>query len=120
MLNEVERYEDLLREAMLTSDVSMLDRLIADDLVFTAFTGHLATKADDLEMHRSGSIKIESLEVLGREVRLLPEVAVVIAHVRISGFFNHEPAGGEFRFLRVWAMKPDGWQIVAGQCTLVV
>jgi hypothetical protein len=104
---------------MLASDVSMLDRLIADDLVFTAFTGRLATKADDLEMHRSGLIKIESLDVLGREVRILQEVAVVVAHVRLSGLFNNQPAGGEFRFLRVWAMKPDGWQIVAGQCTMM-
>lgn len=119
-MSEVERYEQKLKEAMIASDVATLDRLISDDLVFTAFTGQLVTKQEDLEMHRSGSIKISSLDILDSQVRLLENIAVVIAHVRISGNFNHTPASGEFRFTRVWHMQPEGWQIVAGACVAIV
>lgn len=118
-MSEVDVYEARLREAMLTSDVEELDRLIDDDLVFTAFNGQIATKEDDLGMHRSGAIKIDSLDVLDLRARELGEVALVVAHVRISGTFQGQPASGEFRFTRVWHMKPEGWQIIVGSCTAV-
>jgi len=118
-MSEIERYELLLREAMIASDVEALDRLISDDLIFTAFTGQLATKEDDLAMHRSGAIQIETLDILDRQVRFLGEAAIVVSHVRIAGNFNHSPASGEFRFTRVWHMRPEGWQIVVGSTTAV-
>lgn len=119
MMSDVEIYEARLRVAMLASDVAELDRLIADDLIFTAFNGQLVTKEQDLEMHRSGSIKIEELDVLELLAREVGEVALVVAHVRISGSFDNQPASGEFRFTRVWQMKQEGWQIVAGACVAV-
>lgn len=45
---EFEALEGQLRLAQLTADVDVLDRLIADDLLFTGPDGALVTKADDL------------------------------------------------------------------------
>ncbi|NJR63493.1 MAG: nuclear transport factor 2 family protein [Cyanobacteria bacterium CRU_2_1] len=50
----IQTLEDSLRQAMLTSDVAMLDKLIGNDLVFTMHTGSVINKQDDLEAHRSG------------------------------------------------------------------
>jgi len=44
----IENLEEKLRHAMLTSDVSALDELIADDLVFTMHTGQVVNKQFDL------------------------------------------------------------------------
>jgi hypothetical protein len=49
-----------LYAAMLDSDVA-LDVLIADDLLFVGPMGELATKAMDLELHRSGGTKFHKL-----------------------------------------------------------
>ena len=46
---QVRACETRLYEAMLTSDVAALDRLIADNLLFVGPTGELATKAMDLD-----------------------------------------------------------------------
>jgi hypothetical protein len=46
--------ERRLQRAQLASDVSALDQLIDDRLVFTGPDGKLYTKQDDLDVHRSG------------------------------------------------------------------
>jgi hypothetical protein len=55
MDDEILARESDLRQAQLTGDVQALDRLLDDQLVFTAIDGTLAGKADDLTLHRSGA-----------------------------------------------------------------
>ena len=43
--------EAALRVAQLRADVSALDRLVSDELLFTGPDGQLGTKAQDLEAH---------------------------------------------------------------------
>lgn len=56
----IENLEEKLRHAMLTSDVAVLDELIADDLVWTMHTGKVVNKQFDLEAHRSGMFRFTS------------------------------------------------------------
>lgn len=51
---QIEEYEERLRVAMLYSNVAELEVLIDDDLVFVGPGGGIYTKADDLQLHRSG------------------------------------------------------------------
>jgi hypothetical protein len=60
---QIHECEARLYTAMATSDVSELDMLIADDLLFVGPTGELATKAMDLEVHRSFSMGMSRTEV---------------------------------------------------------
>ena len=53
--------EEQLRMAMLNADVNILDKLLADDLVFTNHLGQVLGKQDDLAAHQSGKFKIEVL-----------------------------------------------------------
>ncbi|HER2162638.1 TPA: nuclear transport factor 2 family protein [Streptococcus pyogenes] len=46
--------EELLRSAMLSSNVELLDELIADDLSFVNHFGQILTKEADIEAHRTG------------------------------------------------------------------
>jgi len=50
--------EEQLRAAQLGADIATLDRLIADEILFTGPDGQLGTKAQDLEAHRSGSVRV--------------------------------------------------------------
>jgi hypothetical protein len=47
----IENLEEKLRNAMLTSDVAVLDELIADDLVWTMHTGKVVKKPPQLNMN---------------------------------------------------------------------
>ncbi|NJR32903.1 MAG: nuclear transport factor 2 family protein, partial [Chamaesiphon sp. CSU_1_12] len=67
---QIVEIEERLRQAMLTSDMAELDALIAPELIFTSYLGQLVSKEQDLDMHRSGSIKIESITPSERQIQL--------------------------------------------------
>src|ERR1044072_7345471 len=54
--------ERRLQAAQLASDVVALDALLDDRLVFTGPEGNLYSKADDLQVHRSGSQTMTKVE----------------------------------------------------------
>ena len=68
---QIRECEARLYTAMLASDVSELDLLISDDLLFTGPTGELATKAMDLELHRTGGTQFHEFVPKELEISLL-------------------------------------------------
>jgi hypothetical protein len=114
--------EEQLRVAMLTSDVSRLDELLAAELIFTNHLGQLLGKKDDLEAYMSGLLKVEQLTPSERQILFHEKVAVVSVRMRVSGTYDGNPASGDFRFTRVWAASSarNSWQIIAAHATLVV
>ena len=117
--SEIAALEEQLRGAMLRSDVSVLDSLIADGLLFVAPGGSIVGKAADLELHRSGAQRISQLDFTDLLVRAHGEVAVTTAVAVVSGTFNEQPFSGHFRYLRTWARTRTGWQVVAGSASSV-
>jgi ketosteroid isomerase-like protein len=112
--------EERLRLAMIASDVSVLDELIAPDIIITSHLGELLKKQDDLAAHASGLIKIHELEPSEQQIKLHGEVAIVSVRMQLSGRYNGSPANGDFRFTRVWAVSAIGtWHIVAAHIGLV-
>jgi len=107
-ISDIERAEQRLRDAMLTSDVGALDELLADSLCFTNHLGQRMSKAADLEGHRSGTTRIDELETLELECSVDGEVGIASAHVRIRGNFGGQPAEAELRYTRVWKQRESG------------
>jgi len=112
--------EEQLRQAMLASDVSVLDGLLAPEIVITSHLGELLGKQDDLAAHKSGLIKIHELKPSEQHIQIHKEVAIVSVRMQLSGSYNSSPANGDFRFTRVWAISPSGgWHIVAAHIGMV-
>jgi ketosteroid isomerase-like protein len=112
---QIRACEARLYAAMLASDVAELDVLIADDLLFVGPTGELATKAMDLELHRTGGTKFHELVPQELEIRVWNEkLAIVAAKVSLSGSYLGNDFAGDFRYMRVWGNGDNGWQIVGG------
>jgi hypothetical protein len=112
--------EERLRQAMLTSNVRVLDELIAAESIITSHQGKLLNKQDDLSAHQSGSIKIYELNPSERQIQIYDRMAIVSVRMQISGFYNASPASGDFRFTRVWAISSQGtWQIVAAHISTI-
>ncbi|MDH5407896.1 MAG: nuclear transport factor 2 family protein [Gammaproteobacteria bacterium] len=116
----MQRCEERLKNAMLQSDVSALDDLLAPDLVFTNHLGFTMSKQDDLDAHRSGVLKINQIDLSDQKIKVLQDSAVVTVQAHIIGSFNGETSENDFRFTRVWAKASDDhWQIVVGHSCLV-
>jgi hypothetical protein len=59
---EIVALESDLRAAQLAADANALDRLIADELLFTGPDGSVGTKEQDLAAHRSGAVRFRAHE----------------------------------------------------------
>jgi uncharacterized protein (TIGR02246 family) len=113
--SEIAALEGELRNAQLAADVSTLDRLIDDDLLFTGPTGELATKADDLAAHRSGVVRFRSHDPEDMHIRKVgSDVAVVALRTRLVVEVHGVTHRGTFRYTRVWQRRDGRWRIVAG------
>jgi ketosteroid isomerase-like protein len=118
---EIVALEAELRRAQLEADVGTLDRLIADELLFTGPDGRLGTKAEDLAAHASGVLRFREHEPEELRVRAVGDtVRVVALRTRLIVEANGTPVSGTFSYTRVWAKELGGpWRIVAGQVSAV-
>ncbi|WP_026692333.1 nuclear transport factor 2 family protein [Peribacillus kribbensis] len=110
-------YEESLQTAMLSSNVEMLDELIADDLIFVNDLGQILSKEADIEAHRSGNLKITGIDVLEQRIRLLNTLALTVTRVALTGTFGEEPINGEFCYTRVWEYRNGELKIISGHCS---
>jgi uncharacterized protein DUF4440 len=118
--SDIENCEADLRQAMLTSDVAQLERLLSATLVFTNQDGARLTKEDDLSAHRSGLLAIEKLDLASEPiVRLLGDTAIVCLTVDLAGKYNQRAFGGKFAYSRIWHRKSGKWQVELGHCSSV-
>ena len=114
---QIRACEARLYTAMLASDVAELDALIADDLLFAGPSGELATKAMDLELHRTGGTQFHEFTPEELEIRVWSEqFALASAKIFLRGTYLGQAFAGHFRYTRIWRKGPQGqdWQIVGG------
>lgn len=112
--------EERLIEAMKNSNIQELDALLADDVIFTAHTGSIHTKEEDMDAHRSGNIDIFDIKIDDQVIKVLDDVAIVSVLLEISGSFFGNTEVGFFRFTRFWKLVNNEWQVVAAHSTQVV
>ena len=116
----IQTLESRLQNAMLNSNVDELNELLADDLIFTNHIGHLMTKQDDLNLHKSGALKIKKIKLKNLNIRLLNEVALVNTEAIIIGILNNKISENKFRFSRIWSKKSNNlWQVIMAHSTLI-
>jgi len=112
--------ENCLKQAMLNSNISELDAMLSDDLIFTNHLGQLMTKQEDLNAHKTGQLKIENIEFSDIKIMPFNEMALVNVEVRLVGSFNGEAAETIFRFSRIWSKNSNNiWQVIMAHSTLV-
>ena len=118
---QIRKCERRLYAATLASDVSELDVLIADDLLFVGPTGELTTKAMDLDLHRTGGTQFHEFVPKELEIRVWSEYFVLAsAQIFSSGAYLGNAFAGDYRYMRVWRSGKSGWQIVSGSATAIV
>jgi ketosteroid isomerase-like protein len=114
-LTEAERR---LQAAQLSSDVTALDELIDDRLLFTGPDGSLLTKADDLDAHRSGAQTLHRLDEIDLRIRVFGSTGVTWLLADVAGTFGGQSVTARLRYTRTWVLdERNGWQVVAAHAT---
>lgn len=120
MESEIIKLEEELRQAMLTNDVEVLDKLIVDSLVFTTPDGNIATKEMDLAAHKAKLQSMSELELSERTIKIYDNSAVVTVKADIKGYFGEMDISGSYRYIRVWSKINSQWQIIAGSVVKII
>jgi ketosteroid isomerase-like protein len=110
-----------IRIAQLSADLTALEDLISDDLLFTGPDGQLGSKAQDIEAYRSGAVKfIEHVPEELRIRRVSADVSISSLRAQLTVDVAGSRSRGTYRYTRIWA-REDGqaWRVVGGHVSLV-
>ena len=117
---EIVALEAEIRAAQLAADVPALERLIADELLFTGPDGRLGTKAADLAAHRSGAVRVREHQPTELRIRRIgPDVAIVSLCTRLAVEVMGSMVRGMFRYTRVWAREEGSFRVAGGHVSAV-
>ena len=116
---EVAAIEEELRQAMLASDVVVLDKLLDDALVFTLIDGQVIGKAADMHNHRSGAVDFHTLDPSEQVIQYHGDAAVVSVRMDATGLMGSDAFDSTLRFTRFWSHKPGGWRVVGGHVSVL-
>jgi ketosteroid isomerase-like protein len=107
-----------LDQAQFKKDRATMERLMADDYLYTHSNGAVNDKAADIKETMSEDIKWTDTKSDDVKVRTYGNVAVVTGEVTLTGTSkNYVP--GPRRFTEIWVKRGGRWQNVGGQTTLV-
>lgn len=115
---EIIEVELRLIEAIRNSNLSFLERVLHDDLLFLAPNGQVVTKAMDLASHRAGDMVVERIDPTFEQIQLMGDTAIAIVVYDTRGVMLGNPIEGKFRYIRVWKKAP-ALQVIAGSCLML-
>jgi len=107
------------RQAALKGDVATIDKLVADDFIGVDPAGGTSTKAQVLELFKSGKVKYEAIEISDLKVRVYGDTALINTTANVKGHLGDIDIGGQYRGVRVWVKRKGQWQSVSFQSTRV-
>ena len=105
-----------LIEAIKTSNIEFLEKVLHDNLLFLAPDGSIVTKESDLDSHRAGEMVVEQLIPAFEDIKIINNTAIVVVVYDTKGTMMGNPIEGKFRYIRVWKQFNDGIKVIAGSC----
>jgi ketosteroid isomerase-like protein len=104
------------------NDAAAIEKTLADDYLLADEEGRVYTKQQDLATYkdRAASVKIESIEYLDQNVRLISaDVAIDHSTIRFIGKRGTTPFDVTERCTTIWAKRGNEWKIVADHFSYV-
>jgi uncharacterized protein (TIGR02246 family) len=115
---EVLKLNKEYEEAIARRDVSVHERLFADDYTYTPGNGNFTGRAGHMSFTKSGAVEVKSLRSEGVRARVFGDTAVVTGMwVSVDRRVGQEFAERRIRYILVFVRRGGRWQIVAEQRT---
>lgn len=102
-------------DAILKKDFVTIERILAEDFIFTGSDGKALTRNQINEDLRSGEWSPESITYENLKVRVYGDTAVVTLLQNEISKTKGKDSSGRFRFMDVFVKRNGLWQIVAEQ-----
>ena len=106
-------------EALVRGDIAALERIFGDEFIYTSTSGEVVNKPQQLELIRSGAMKISSGASDDVQVRPYGNIGLVIGSFIAKGQFKGQAFDSTERYTSVWVKRGGRWQLIAEQGTLV-
>jgi len=116
---ELQTLEQAWADAVKQQDVGKIDRMQAEEYVFTDPAGQVWTKVRELDTIRAGDLAIDSFELSDLKVRLYDRTAVVTLRIVWHGQFRGNDISGPQRMTDIFVKRDGRWQCVASQATRI-
>jgi ketosteroid isomerase-like protein len=113
LMDLVQRYND----AQVKRDRPTLEKLWADDYLYTHSNGAVMTKVQDIADTMSGDMTWTAARLDDMKVRLYGDVGIVTGRLTMEGTAK-QYASGSRRFTDIFVRRGGRWQLVGGQTTL--
>jgi ketosteroid isomerase-like protein len=111
--------EDAWVNAIITRNVSVLDRVMADDFIGVSPNGERYTKQEAIADVKSGVYSVENMELNDVKVRVLGDTAIVTYYQKEKSTFGDEDCSSRYAFTDVWVNRNDDWYVVSSHVTPV-
>jgi len=106
------------RQALLKADVATYDALTADDFITIGTAGRSFTKAEIVELLKSGKLKYDAYDYSDIKLRVYGDTALVNCTLNQKGRVGERDLiAGPFLVVLVWVKREGKWQTVSWQNT---
>lgn len=116
---ELLKLEQQWGDALVKLDLAFLDRILAEDYLFTSPLGEVLTKSQMLAELKSGEDVVSSVVNHDMKVRVYGDAAVVNGHSTYKEAVQGKDISGEYRWTDTWIKKVGRWQCVADHASRV-
>jgi ketosteroid isomerase-like protein len=113
------RLEQQWDDALTKSDVSALEKLYDDSIVYTHSNGKVDTKESYLSAIKSGATQYQSMTRDDIKVSVYGHTAVVTCHWEVHVVARGNKIDTNARYLHVYVEQPNGWKLVAHESTRI-
>ncbi len=102
-------------EMIQRGDAAAIERILADDYLYTDEKGKVKNKAEDLATYKNREYKIESVENSDQKVRVIGNnAAIETANFRVKGTGKDgKPFDDTYRYTTTWVWRGGRWQVAA-------
>ena len=118
--NAVREVEDAIAAATDKNDFAALEKLWADDYIFVNPAGIIQTKADRIELFRSGRLKLESYSRDEETIRISGQTAIVIYRSIVKGQRGNLDISSQRRVTTILQKRRGRWTVIGQQSTPIV
>jgi ketosteroid isomerase-like protein len=113
----VKRVQREWMEAIRDKDAATLDRILADDYVYTDSSGRVTNKADSLRQARSTGGRMKAFQTSDEKTLIYGDMAIITGRLRVEGVAGGEPYDTEVRFTDILARIDGQWRAVAAHAS---
>ena len=114
---EILKLEQAVTDAQFKKDRAALERLLADDYLYTHSNGSVLNKAQEIAQSMSSDVQWTDSKFADLKVRSFGDVAVLTGQQTIQGTAKGYVPGPR-RITDIFVKRSGHWQWVGGQATL--